>query len=122
MRGLIVGVELLMCPTCPGVDWDSMEVVWRNQFCDETGTGPSDDTVLLAEPPFTPAVRREAWAELLFMKLGVCRLGFVLSSVLPLYAESQTSESTFPWLGRADANEELRRRREEGTGVVVEMG
>ncbi|XP_067878799.1 actin-like [Heterodontus francisci] len=83
---------LVDAPLGPGAaDWSALEKLWHHVLRHALRLDPRQHGVLLAEPPLTPKVHRERWAEILFEGFGVPAFYTARQPLLSLYSVGRTT-------------------------------
>eukprot|EP00581_Thalassiosira_minuscula_P029837 CAMPEP_0183776718 /NCGR_PEP_ID=MMETSP0739-20130205/47448_1 /TAXON_ID=385413 /ORGANISM="Thalassiosira miniscula, Strain CCMP1093" /LENGTH=416 /DNA_ID=CAMNT_0026018655 /DNA_START=18 /DNA_END=1268 /DNA_ORIENTATION=- len=79
----------------PLMSMDDMEHIWRHAFYslrkDTANDYQERHPVLLTEPPWSPKIRRERMASLMFEKFPCCALYIACAPVLALFATGRTT-------------------------------
>lgn len=63
-------------------NWDDMEHLWNYTFYEKLQIDPSQNKIMLTEPPMNPAKNREKLVETMFEKYGFAAGLFCFSSVI----------------------------------------
>ncbi|XP_021373964.1 actin-2-like isoform X3 [Mizuhopecten yessoensis] len=71
-------------------DWDVMEKIWHHVF-EDLRTVPSENNVLLSEPPMNPKSNREKMAQIMFDKIQPLGMYVFSPNVLSLYSSGRGS-------------------------------
>jgi len=72
-------------------NWEDMEALWNHTFYNELRVDPSEQPVLLTEPPLNPKANREKMQEIMFEVFEVPALYVAIQAVLALYASGRTT-------------------------------
>lgn len=72
-------------------DWDDIEAIWRHTFEQELRLDPSEQPIMLTEPPMNPKSNREKMVEMMFDGFMAPAVSINISAVLSMYASGHTT-------------------------------
>ncbi|XP_069478220.1 actin-like protein 9 [Ambystoma mexicanum] len=73
------------------IDWEAAETLWRHIFDHDLKVSPEEHSILLSDPPLSPASNREKMAEIFFESLGCPSMCVTHQSVLSAYSYGKIS-------------------------------
>jgi actin-related protein 2 len=68
-------------------NWEDMEHLWNYTFYEKLVINPTENKILLTEPPMNPAKNREKLIETMFEKYQFCAANVSIQAMLTLYAQ-----------------------------------
>ncbi|XP_036290166.1 actin-like protein 7B [Pipistrellus kuhlii] len=73
------------------VDWDCVQSIWEYIFHTAMRILPQEHAVLVSDPPLSPSINREKYAELLFETFGIPAMHVTSQSLLSIYSYGKTT-------------------------------